>query len=410
MSDDPRRKSRRRGHIQVEPFESRALLSAVTASALPPSNVGVVINTSGSSVNQQQGSFTLTLSLQKMAGGGYAALNWPLTVTFRASLDEQSDSRLTEPDVASPIFAPFTGSVTFPAGVSTETVTVPIVSSVATSGPVTIWLFAAPPPTSEVVKNSALTGGNGFIQLYSSPDATPPTITSVRVVTHGKLASALVLGFSKPMAPATVENIHNYRILSPTRTIHHGSFLFGLFGGGALGSDTTETQSYPIAAATYDPSTATVTLALKRRVKASSLHEISSTRTQSADMSLPLWRVSPRGNLPCWFTRLTRSTRSSCIRSRPPLKQDSVACEKYIVSDRHRLTFPRRIPPLVRARKSLGSEQRQQWGTASSNHRLRGWIGHRATTRNRSCPKARNDPESGPSLPAALGKSQRKLQ
>ena len=140
----------------------------------------------------------------------------------------------------------------------------------------TIWLFAAPPPTSEVVKNSALTGGNGFIQLYSSPDATPPTITSVRVVTHGKLASALVVGFSKPMAPATVENIHNYRILSPTRTIHHGSFLFGLFGGGALGSDTTETQSFPIAAATYDPSTATVTLALKRRVKASSLHEISS--------------------------------------------------------------------------------------------------------------------------------------
>jgi hypothetical protein len=112
-----------------------------------------------------------------------------------------------------------------------------------------------------------------MVDLYSSPNAAPPTITSVQSVTQGKLASALVLGFSKPMAPATVESVHNYRILSRPKMIDHPGFLSGFFGGG---SETTVYRSFPIAAATYDPSTSSVTLTLKRPVKASRLNEISS--------------------------------------------------------------------------------------------------------------------------------------
>ncbi len=282
MPDQPRHKSRRRTPIQVEPLEGRALLSAVTASTPTttvrtsttpvPAPAQLAVNASSMNVNQQQGSFTVTVSLTegisvRLKGPPPAApLDQPLTVEFSASL-EQPGSGTTE--AASPIFAPFHESVTFPAGASTESVTVPIISSAATAGPVTIYLSAA--PTSST--SSGIPNGNGNVELYSSPDATPPTFTSVQLVNRGRRASAVVLGFSKPMATATVEDIRNYRVLSRPETIHHTGFLFGLIGGW---STSNVIHSFPIAAATYDPSTLTVTLTLKRPAKASSLYEITS--------------------------------------------------------------------------------------------------------------------------------------
>ncbi len=99
-------------------------------------------------MNQQESAFTVTLTLEKaqaqakvVAAGGYtaAALDEPVTVDFSASLESTSGGPTT---AASPIFAPFNESVTFPAGVSTETVTVPIISTAATPGPVVISLSA----------------------------------------------------------------------------------------------------------------------------------------------------------------------------------------------------------------------------------------------------------------------------
>jgi hypothetical protein len=261
--------------MQVEPLEGRALLSTVIAST-PTSAVTastasapaqLVVNASSMYVNQQQGSFTVTVSLTKPAtvvAGAQppAPLDQPLTVDFSASLD-QPGSGTTE--AASPIFAPFHESVTFPAGASTETVTVPIISSAPAAGPVTIYLSAS--------SSSGVPDANGIVELYSSPDATPPTITSVQLVAQGRRAPAVVLGFSKPMAPATVEDIRNYRILSRPKMIHRTGFLFGLFGGS---SQSKVIHSFPIAAATYDPSSSTVTLTLKRPANASSLYEITS--------------------------------------------------------------------------------------------------------------------------------------
>jgi hypothetical protein len=234
-------------------------------------------------VNQQESAFTVNLSLKKgifnaLTGAQpAAALDVPLTVDFSASL-QRTVSGTT--DAASPIFAPFHESVTFPPGVSIETITVPIISSVATSGPVPIYLSAASAPSSFGVPSERAPteilsgpGASGVVELYSSPDSAPPSITSVQLVTQGKLASAVVLGFSKPMAAATVDNIQNYRVLSLPRMIDHPGFMPQLFGGG---SATTEYHSFPIAASTYDSSTSTVTLTLKRPVIASKLYEVSS--------------------------------------------------------------------------------------------------------------------------------------
>jgi hypothetical protein len=274
MSEDSRQRSRRPSQIQVERLESRALLSASSASWPGPF---LRIAPSSDYVNQQQHSFVVTLSLAHAPANGTvkvagvhtpAALEKPVTVDFSASLDSTSGGPTP---AASPIFAPFSESVTFPVGATSETVTVPIISTAATPASVTIGLAAtttaAPGPP-----NVWPTATEGWVELYSSPDATPPTITSVQLVTQGKLASAVVLGFSKPMAPETVENIDDYRILSPPDKINHNSMTFT----GWAESTTTQYQSFPIAAANYDPSTSTVTLTLKRPVKASKLYQISS--------------------------------------------------------------------------------------------------------------------------------------
>jgi hypothetical protein len=100
-------------------------------------------------------------------------------------------------------------------------------------------------------------------------------ITNVQLVTEGKLASAVVLDFSKPMAPATVGNINNYRILSNPHILSHINPLLGA-GLAPPWSETVKTRSFPLATATYDPSTSRVTLTLTRPVKASSLYEITS--------------------------------------------------------------------------------------------------------------------------------------
>ena len=55
----------------------------------------------------------------------------------------------------------------------------------------------------------------------------------------------------------------------PQQTTHKGF----LFSGGSV---TTQIQSFPIAAAKYDPSISTVTLTLKRSARESSLYEVSS--------------------------------------------------------------------------------------------------------------------------------------
>ena len=281
MSDDSRRRSRRHRQIQVELLEGRALLSAGSVSS---TKRVLLITPSSEYANQQEGTFTVTLTLAKRqsyaqveAAGGYtaAALDEPVTVYFSASQEPSSGGSTP---LAGPVFAPFNESVTFPAGVSSETVTVPIISTAATPVPATILLSAittAKGVSSDVPLNltvDVLTANPNYVSLYSSPDAAPPTITSVQLVTQGKLASAVVLGFSKPMAPATVENIHDYRILSPASAIQHSSISFS----GYYNSETTEYRSFAIAAATYDPSTSTVTLTLKRPVKASSLYQISS--------------------------------------------------------------------------------------------------------------------------------------
>ena len=262
MSHGPSYSRHRRSPIQVEPLEGRTLLSAVKART-PQGQTQLVITPSSQYVSQEQGSFTVNLNLTKVyENQATAALGEPLTVDFSASMGPSGGGT---PEAASSFFTPYHETVTFPAGALVETVTVPVRSSETVTAPTALSLSATPTSEAQGVAPNSLT-----VPLYSGPDAYPPTITDVRLVTQGKVASAVVLGFSKPMAQTTVENVHSYRILSRPKTSSKRGFLF--WGG----STTTEFQSFPIAAAKYDPSASTVTLTLKRPVRASSLYQVSS--------------------------------------------------------------------------------------------------------------------------------------
>lgn len=266
MPGEPRQGPRRRGCVGVEPLEGRALLSAAQAPT-PPGLVEVVVVPSSPFVNQQESSFTTTLYLKHFLNNREdSTLAKPLTVDFSAE-EFSNPGPMPGAAVANPAFLPFHESVTFPAGVSAETVTVPIrwAAPVTATSPVTVGLSAnlghASPPFELP---------SAYVSLVSAPEDAPPTITGVQLVTQGKLASAVVLSFSKPMARATVEDVSNYQVLSRLEETSKPGFLFW------KGSLNYQIQSFPIASASYDPSASTVTLTLKRPVRASSLYEVAS--------------------------------------------------------------------------------------------------------------------------------------
>jgi hypothetical protein len=100
-----------------------------------------VVNASNLYVNQQEGAFTVIVSLKKgifnaLTGAQPAAvLDEPLTVDFVASLDPTGSGTTA---TTRPIAVIVHESVTSPAGASTKTVAVPISSSVAKPVPVLI--------------------------------------------------------------------------------------------------------------------------------------------------------------------------------------------------------------------------------------------------------------------------------
>ena len=110
-------------------------------------------------------------------------------------------------------------SVTFPAGETTENVVVPINSQAADPGLVPIQLTAT--TTGRPVKAITTT-----VYLASSLEAIPPSIIGVQ-----RVAGGIAVTFSKPMDPATVENIHNYAVrFSPNQNFS----LEDLYGVGLV--------------------------------------------------------------------------------------------------------------------------------------------------------------------------------
>jgi hypothetical protein len=203
MRHDVRASSRveRRLVLDADFLESRTLLSAtpVLNGALRTNGLReVAIEVPGTYVSQQSTSLDITLVRQ---GSPALALRSSLTVDFSAELGTLAGGTAAESAAAVRSFTPVDEPVTLAAGQTAATIVVPINAAAASPGltPIEIAVTSSTHPHQR---------STATVYLASGQDAIPPVITSAHLVGNG-----LAITFSKPMATATVENLHNYKIM-----------------------------------------------------------------------------------------------------------------------------------------------------------------------------------------------------
>ena len=187
----------------------------------------------------------LEVTLVRTTAGRAGGLG-PLTVTFSAAPGNPAVGSVPIDNIAQAQFAPVTESVTFPAGVTTENVAVPInYSAGPKSGLVPVALSVSSP-------SRRVHGSEAMINLANDQSAVPPSIVAVQ-----RVAGGIAITFSKPMDPATVTNIHNYAVkFAPSQQFS----LADLTGVGLVQTLNTTKSVIALRRATYDATTNTVTL------------------------------------------------------------------------------------------------------------------------------------------------------
>jgi hypothetical protein len=206
----------------------------------------------------------------------------PVTVTLNANPSRYAGAPVNAPAASSGAFTPFSASVTFPAGVTSETVGIPIPAGSADAGPVLLDLSL----TSTTLGVSGTPTQSVF--LVDSPGALPPTITSVHLVgISGHHAAGIAITFSKPMAAATVENIDNYSVTSlgmsggvqlPNAIEAPLNWFFGYSGPEPLIKRTS------IRSAVYNATTDTVTLIPRHPLVSTAQYSITSPKKLAGHM------------------------------------------------------------------------------------------------------------------------------
>ena len=268
MSNDGSRPSRARTLVfcHFDGLEDRVLMSAGLSLAQESANQSVNIS-APSYASQQVSSVEVTLT-RAASAGPYSLTGIPLTVDFSASLGSTAPDghSVALPSSASETFTPVNESITFPVGVTVETVQIPISSGASNPGAVPINLSAT--WTSD---NAQFPSGNvsSIVYLVTGPSALPPTpagMIGARLIARGKTVSGIAITFSKSMAPASVDNIHNYVVSQAGRKLGLNNFWQPNTYASSL--------PVPLKSAQYDPATNTVTLIPKNPLSSSIVYTI----------------------------------------------------------------------------------------------------------------------------------------
>jgi hypothetical protein len=236
---------------QAEPLENRTLLSGSAASQK------VAIQVPSTYVSQQADQLTVTL-VRSGAEGGNRNLR-PTTIHFSASEGSPTAGGMAADTSAPPQFTPVGESVTFPQGVTTESVVVPINSGAPNPGLVPIQL-------SVTATSRGVRGGDQMIYLANSQEAIPPSIVGVT-----RVAGGIAVTFSKPMDPSTVQNIYNYAVkFSPSQKFSLGE----LTGFGLIETLNSAKQGIALRRATYNAATNTVLLVANEQLGANGSYTV----------------------------------------------------------------------------------------------------------------------------------------
>ncbi len=177
-------------------------------------------------------------------------------------------------------------TVTFANHKKNATVTVPLLSGASNPGEVDVNLIITP-----VSPNVAIEAPLE-LRILASDATIPPKIIS----TWGK-SQSIVLTFNKPMNAVGASNVNNYAVRATTQTSKVNKFLVPIdiitlpllpFNGATRisTSSSRSTQTVPVRAANYDPTTNSVTLVLKRRLTYSVSTEIVVSQGQLATTSV----------------------------------------------------------------------------------------------------------------------------
>lgn len=283
--------------LPVERLERRTLLSTTPGQSHPPATTvtqTVKIGVPWPFVSQQATALDVTLTLNTTSTTKSSAetisksrpSTEPVTVNFSATLgcSQFGGQAIQLPASASATFTPINESITFPPGMTSEKVTIPIHAGAADIPEVPIALSLTSPSSDSFPPQQST------VYLVDSPQGLPPTITSTRFVVTGHHASGIALTFSKPMAPTTVENIHYYSMWTP----HEGDgsanpleFPLGVaselipISPPSTGGPTVDKRTIAIEAAQYDASTNTVVLVSARPLALSKTYFVAVRQTQS---------------------------------------------------------------------------------------------------------------------------------
>jgi hypothetical protein len=209
MFPKPRDLSRasRSPQLHAEALEGRALLSGnffALASKGAASRDVVSVQAPGAFISESATSIDVTIV--RSLGSKQVAFRSPLALSVKAHSVLPARRRGGPPRESNQI-TPVDESVTFQAGETTKNVVLPIHAEAPMPAlvPVAITVAQASHPRQQA---------QTVVDLVSTPDAVPPAINAVRIVRRGSVGKGIALTFSQPMAPSTVENVHNYAVKS----------------------------------------------------------------------------------------------------------------------------------------------------------------------------------------------------
>jgi Calx-beta domain len=238
MSLNLRASRRSRGTaLQAELLEDRNLLSI--GAPLPASSA---VSFSAEFYTVSAGAGTASILLQNNEAPG--ADGSPTASPEQVYLSFGSGTAVPGVD-----YTPGGQAVSFSAGESSKTVQLPILPGSPSEGTRVVEVELAAAPGSQPFAAA-------YLDITHNSDTTPPTVIATKAITKGAKITAFVITFSKDMAPGPIQDVNNYAIGNP-RTLRYVKSAQWV----------TTTQVLPLRSAVYDPTSHSVTLALRKGLR-----------------------------------------------------------------------------------------------------------------------------------------------
>ncbi len=261
---------------RLESLEGRMLLSTVKAPTPPVAEtlnfVAPGTTTSGVHAVASQQASSVRLTLQR-GEPGLAKIRDSIQVEVATGPITTTPSTPVPSAQPGVQYQPVLETITFPPGVTSEPVTIPIVAGAANPGMLSFEVAATQlgVNTQPYPQYGQATEDVFLAQNINAP---VPRITGAHMVVSGHRTSDFILQFNVPMDPASVQNVTSYNSSDTTYHEHNTNGFVGWLLHGIFPYNSYSSSSPVVKTATYNPSTNTVDLHLAKSVDARDVYQI----------------------------------------------------------------------------------------------------------------------------------------